>query len=278
MAVRQITEAALDPIGTTAYYCCGVRAEDARAPRPLCGDDLARRFMTDDAQAIYAPFRRLTAPNATNAARHRIIDDWLREVLSADPRRLIILLGAGFDTRAFRLHGGEWVEIDQPAIIAEKQLRLPAGEAPNPLTRLAVDFAQERLSDKLAPWAGARPVVVMEGVSMYLEPPALRATLETLQQLFPGHSLFCDLMTADFNRRYGGTLRPRIEALGGHFAQLMDHPESEVAACGYDLKRAVSHFSRAVELGALWMPRILLNNVFSCLRNGYRAFWFEARV
>ena len=33
-------------------------------------------------------------------------EDLVREALRADPHRRVILLGAGFDTRAFRLTGG----------------------------------------------------------------------------------------------------------------------------------------------------------------------------
>ena len=72
-------------------------------------------------------------PNAANATAHRIIDDWLRDRLLADPEQLVILLGAGFDARAFRLPGGRWVEIDQPALIAHKDRVLPAARAPQPL-------------------------------------------------------------------------------------------------------------------------------------------------
>jgi methyltransferase (TIGR00027 family) len=179
----------LDPIAKTAYYCCGARAADAERANPICGDHLARRFMNDEARAVFARFSRFTNSNASNVARHRLIDDWLRERLSATPDLRVILLGAGFDTRAFRLRGGRWVELDQPATIAVKQAELPEEDAPNPLKRVAIDFAVDSLADKLKPFAGeSRVVVVMEGVNAYVSEAEMRRALDTLVRAFRGMS------------------------------------------------------------------------------------------
>jgi len=261
----------MDPIAKTAYYCCGVRMADAQSARPVCGDTLAQRFMDAEARALFKRFERFHGPNASNAARHRIIDDLLRERLAAEPGLTVLLLGAGFDTRAFRLKGGQWLELDQPALIARKEATLPAGEAPNPLQRLAIDFARERLADKLAPWAGAAPaVVVMEGVSMYLGPEELRSTLLTLRQTLPGHTLVCDLMTRTFARRYGRGLRRRIKALGGNFAELLDDPEGFVTTQGYHPLAHYSIAGRAVEHGSVPLPQWLFNTLLRSLRDGYQ--------
>jgi methyltransferase (TIGR00027 family) len=267
----------LDAIAKTAYYCCGVRAADAEKAAPVCGDHLACRFMNDEANAVFDRFKRFRGPNASNVARHRMIDDWLRERLRVTPDLQIVILGAGFDTRAFRLVGGRWIELDQPPVIAIKEVELPAAEAPNPLLRIPIDFAVDSLADKLAPWTGKNPVViVMEGVSMYLEPAELRLTLDMLVRTFPQHTLICDLMTADFVRRYSAPLRRQIEELGGRLAELVDDPAAIVAGAGYRQIAQVSIVDRARELGALWIPRWLLYTLLRRLRDGYRAYVFEA--
>lgn len=94
------------PVSKTAYYCCGVRALDAAASHTVCGDQFAERFMTSDAWALFEPFRGLRAPNVSNVARHRLIDDLLRARLARRPETAVVIVGAGFDTRAFRLPGG----------------------------------------------------------------------------------------------------------------------------------------------------------------------------
>lgn len=267
----------MDPIAQTAWYCCGARAQDARSPRPVCGDTLAERFMDTEAQALFARFPGLKEANVSNAMRHRLIDDALRERLRQRPDQRVLLLGAGFDTRAFRLTGGRWLELDQPALIAHKEQKLPAAQAPNPLQRLPIDFATESLADKLAPWAGERDVVVvMEGVSMYLPPPQWQQTARALRQTLPGHLLMCDLVDAVFMRRYGRKLRRAIQSIGGDFAPSLDDPAAMVAALGYRQQAAWSVVGSAAEAGVVPMPRWLLNTLLRSLRDGYRVVTFEA--
>ena len=166
--------------------------------------------------------------------RHRLIDDALRERLHQRPDQRVVLLGAGFDTRAFRLTGGRWLELDQPALIALKEQILPVAQAPNPLQRIAIDFATDTLADKLAPWAGERDVVVvMEGVSMYLQPAQWQQTAHTLRQLLPGHLLLCDLIDTVFVRRHGRKLRRALQEVGAEFAPAFDDPAAMVAGLGY---------------------------------------------
>ena len=176
----------MKPVSRTAFYCCGVRGLDARSTRPVCGDLFAERFMDEEVWRTFEPFRRFHGPNASNVMRHRILDDLLRERVARDPRRRIVLLGAGLDSRAFRLTGGRWLEVDERQVFAWKEPRLPARDSPNEIVRLGVDFETERLADRLAPFAGGEPVtVVLEGMLMYLEEPQVRELLRTLRGLFP---------------------------------------------------------------------------------------------
>lgn len=208
----------MKPVSRTAFYCTGVRALDARKAQPACGDQYAERFMEGEGWATFEPFVTFTGPNVSNATRARIIDDLLRERLAADPDRCVILIGAGFDSRAFRLSGGRWLEVDEPPIFAFKEPRLPASSAPNPLTRLAVDFATERLVDRLQPFAESGPVtIVVEGVLMYLGGTRIRELLHTLRSVFPRGEIICDVMTATFFNRFSRPIHEKIQELGASF-------------------------------------------------------------
>jgi methyltransferase (TIGR00027 family) len=267
----------MNPIARTAYYCCGVRMKDALSARPLCGDHLARHFMDAEARELFRRFEHFRGPNVSNAARHRIIDDLLRKYLRINSGLRVLLLGAGFDTRAFRLAGGQWLELDQPALIALKEARLPSAQAPNSLQRVGINFSSESLAEKLAHWRGPEPtLVVMEGVSMYLGAEQLQATLDTLGRTFPRHLLVCDLMTSAFARRYSAGLRRRIRELGGDFAELQDDPARFVAARGYRQLDRFSITGRAVEHGHWRIPHWLFNTLLRGLRDGYQVHVFEA--
>jgi methyltransferase (TIGR00027 family) len=205
----------VNPVSNTAFYCCGIRMRDAGQPRPVCGDQFAKLFMNEQALQIFERFGRERAPNASNVARARYIDDLLRARLALNPTLQVVLLGCGFDSRAFRLAGGVWFELDEPALMVYKEERLAAGGARNPLSRVSIEFARESLRDKLLPLAGDAPTVfVIEGVTMYITPESLRGTLEILRSLFPHHEVIVDLMTRAFINTYGHTIKEIIRQLG----------------------------------------------------------------
>ena len=264
-------------VSATAYYCCGVRMLDAEMPQPVCADHYARRFMEADGLQKFAPFRRFVKPNASNLARHKIIDELVGARLAVDPTRLVVLVGAGFDSRAYRIPRGRWVELDQPELIARKNRCVPIAECPGTLERIPIEFGVESLADKLAPYAGARDVtVIVEGVLSYLDDATARATLATLRAVFPGHTLLCDLMTKKFFHHYSRELHDQILALGASFREMVDAPWRLIESAGYRMVTSHSMLLRANALGLIQTPRILLQTVLRTLRTGYRVYEFEA--
>ncbi|MBY0495219.1 MAG: class I SAM-dependent methyltransferase [Cyanobacteria bacterium] len=94
-----------------------------------------------------------------------------------------------------RLQGGQWFEFDEPEILNYKESRLPAAEAPNPLRRIPIEFAREKLAGKLTAVTPSSSVhIVIEGVLMYLTREQRVELLHTLADRFPHHTLYCDLM------------------------------------------------------------------------------------
>ncbi len=271
----------MQPLTQTAYLCCGARAADARSAAPLCGDHLAERFMDANGRAIYARFKGLRAQNSGIVARHRIIDDLLKARLRATPDLCVILLGAGFDTRAFRFDGGHWIELDAPALMERKEKILPSADCPNPLTRVAIDFSVDDLGAKLSPWKGKPSIVVMEGVSMYLEEADWQSTLHALKAALPGHALICDLMTRHFAGFYSRASQRRVAQLGVEFASLADDPTRIIRSAGYRCIGEESVAAFAFGRGTKWVPkgvppRWLMNTFLRSLRDGYRIVAFEA--
>src|SRR5215213_9193437 len=125
----------MKPISKTAFYCCGVRMQDAASSDPVCGDIYAEAFMNEDGVQVFEAFKDETGPNASNVVRHRIIDDFLRRELLENSDLYVVTIGAGFDSRPYRLKGGTWVELDEPQIIAYKNERLPIEKCENALDR-----------------------------------------------------------------------------------------------------------------------------------------------
>jgi len=268
-----MADAVIPPLALTAFYCCALRAKDAASPRPLCADTLAAKFIDEQILTRLQPALAFHRPAASNVARHRIIDDIVRDAVAKDPNRRIILLGAGLDTRAFRLSGGQWWEFDDAGLFAFKDARLPAHSAPNKLTRTPVDFSRAELHDYLAPLAGDdEALVVLEGVSMYLPAATLEKTAATIGAVLPRACVVCDLMSPRFRERYAAGLRRELGRLGAHFTDDASHPRLAMEGAGYVPRNVISIVGRARELGAFRMPGWLLNSLLRELRDGY-AVW-----
>ena len=239
-----------NPISATAYWTLAARYADANGPRPVVNDRYAERFMDDTARAVAERFRSLRRPFTSFPVRHRVIDDLLRAELQRDPTLRVVVLGCGFDTRAFRLGAGRWLEVDEPELIAAKEARLPASEAPTELVRVPIRFRRESLEATLLSYASTGTVaIVLEGVLGYLPETEWRALLGALGRLFPRHVLLCDLLTRTFLSRYGRSLVRFLREIDAEFEASSDHPEALFHELGYRTRSRVSVPARGAELG-----------------------------
>ena len=243
----------------------------------MCGDTFAKVFMNEDGLRILETFKDETSPNASNVARHRIIDDLLRRELLSNPDVSILIVGAGFDSRAYRLNGGTWVELDEPQVITYKNDRLPVSQCQNELHRIPIDFAADSLEEKLSLIARRTPVVVViEGVFMYLEEEAIKQVLQTLHRLFPRHKLICDLMSRSFFEKYGRTIHEKLTGLGATFRFTADNPEDVFVKSGYERVGRISIVEKSMEFESRTILRILLKTLLRTLARGYSIYVFES--
>jgi methyltransferase (TIGR00027 family) len=142
--------------------------------------------------------RRWPGARTSGVARTRLIDDMLADALAAGARRVVVL-GAGFDCRGYRLprlRDAQVFEVDHPATQGAKRERLRRllGELPRHVVFVALDFARQDLAPALRA-AGfdeaAGPTFFMwEGVTNYLTASAVDTTLRAIVALAaPGDRL-----------------------------------------------------------------------------------------
>jgi methyltransferase (TIGR00027 family) len=262
-----------NPVSATAFYCAGTRMLDAERADSLLRDTWAAKFMGDDGKAIFEKFRHMAIPIGAHQVRCHLIDQAVVEKISRNPDLLVVLVGAGFDSRAFRLAGGRWVEIDEPPVIERKERVAPAASCPNRLQRIAVRFGEERLADVLAPLATEQPtLVICEGVTMYLERPQLDELTHALQATFPNHWFIADLMSRAFSRSFTGGMRRVLASIGTAFASLEPDPLAYFISRNYRLEADVPLFPAAVAKRRLPLPTPigLLLSALPVVRTGYR--------
>jgi len=266
----------MKPVSKTAYYCCGVRMMDALSTKPLVNDTFAKRLMDEEGLRYWESFKNFTNPNGSNVARCYLIDTWIKKQLQANPETTIILLGAGLDSRAYRLPHGKWIELDEPGVIEYKEKRLPSSTCKNPLERISIDFEQEPLQEKLSPFSQAQPVmIVVEGVLMYLSPEQKSTLFTTLTSLFPNHLLLCDLMNRRFFNAMGnqGPYQEIVKS-GAPFRDLEEDPEKNIIKYGYRLQEFKSNVITASDFGLLSLPRFVVKYLMRGLLTGYSSYQF----
>lgn len=216
------------------------RALGAKNPDPNFRnpDYLAARFLGAPERALLVDhvraaidldyqtaMQRLPPPSPTLVTTHllrtRHIDLVLRNALSADTRQVVIL-GAGYDTRAYRFHdqlaGMPVFEVDRPATQQYKKLRVreALGEVYKSVRWVAATLSDDDLLTKLRS-AGyserLRTFFVWEGSTYYLPESGIRNVLKFVRTYSaPGSAIAFDYMDesnpginnpSDFHARVG---------------------------------------------------------------------------
>jgi methyltransferase (TIGR00027 family) len=136
--------------------------------------------------------------------RTRFIEERLEHAIRDGVSQLVIL-GAGFDTRAYRLlellKAVKVFEVDQPSTqeYKKRRIRETGIEVPPNLTYVPVDFRHDKLGDVLAAAgydSGQRTFFIWEGVTMYLPEAAVEETLRWVAAQAPGSTIVFDFVGA----------------------------------------------------------------------------------
>jgi methyltransferase (TIGR00027 family) len=172
-----------DGVGVTAIGVAAVRAQESLRPDRLFDDPLAARFLEAAGWPLPSTdieeFEREVPPNWLTAVRSipirtRFLDEFAQTAVAAGGRQ-VVLLGAGLDTRAFRL---DWpldcrvFEVDLPGMVEFKESVLTSTGAVPACERIVVP------ADLIADWpvpltaagldTSAATAWIAEGVLMYL--------------------------------------------------------------------------------------------------------------
>jgi methyltransferase (TIGR00027 family) len=160
-------------------------------------------------------FLRQVAPPGSHGyvlARTQVFDELFRHALEAFFPQ-IVLLGAGFDTRALRFQdqnsGTAVFELDFPATQQPKRdiLRRKGVPLPEALIFVPIDFDRESIYGalfKAGYQRGQRTLFLWEGVTMYLTAEAVDETLDFIQrESAPGSLVAFDYIYASVLRGEG---------------------------------------------------------------------------
>lgn len=196
----------------TAQGIAFIRAQETSRPEGerICSDPLARRLISPVFYWLGKLFvnsaeRKGPGVVAFLATRCRYMDDTLQECLAVGIEQLVIL-GAGLDSRAYRIEGLKGrvkvFEVDHPATQAVKLSKLEKvlDELPAHVTYVPIDFDAETL-EKLYEHGYQRQkktLFIWEGVVYYLTAEAVDQTLRFVaENSSAGSSIIFDYIYAE---------------------------------------------------------------------------------
>lgn len=172
-----------------------LRAYESRSPAPILGDTAADEAV-DRIEYDWGRMRRASWPESNQylvAMRAKQLDDWTTDFLRRHPNAVVLHLGCGMDTRAFRLHPPltvQWFDVDQPQVIA---LRRKLYEDSDRYRMIGSSVTDEAWLHEIPT---DRPtMMVAEGLLMYLDEPEVRRLLHRLTDRFGSGELVFDTLS-----------------------------------------------------------------------------------
>lgn len=202
----------------TALMVCAYRARASRWPRPLFVDPWAEQLASHDGHELARHLDlRFPPMEIWLAVRVAYLDRLVGLAVDRLSVRQVVILGAGYDTRAARLPraGVRFFEVDHPATQAAKRDRLAGldGYPIDAATYVTCNFERDDPVDRLG--AGGLDLrepalVIWEGVVSYLTEDAVRATATRLATGLDPRSL----VAFDFlGKNYGKGVKVKPEDL-----------------------------------------------------------------
>ena len=222
----------------TSIVVAALRAFGAREPDPSVRnpDSLAERLLTAAeldlitehpvAAALKQDYqkarqvREVAGMSNLMLVRTRYIDERMQRALEEGATQVVIL-GAGFDTRAYRfaeqLRRKKIFELDYESTQAFKKRRLidVFGSLPEHVRFTEIDFKRDNLGGVLAAAGYERSektFFIWEGVSMYLSEDAVRETLRTISN----YSVKGSSLVMDFAERASIDMLQKLPQLSQH--------------------------------------------------------------
>lgn len=187
----------------TAVRIAMCRARESSKPSSIriCNDPYAKEFLPWQYHVVARiPFLiqylrkkgEQKSPGILEAvvARVRYMDDYLLKCIENGIDQLVIL-GAGYDTRAYRIEALKdnvrIFEVDHPATqaVKKKKIKKIFGALPEHVTFVPVHFNSQSLKESLLGKGydpGLKTVFIWEGVTMYLTEAAVDTTLDFVKK------------------------------------------------------------------------------------------------
>jgi methyltransferase (TIGR00027 family) len=172
-----------------------LRAYESRSPRPILGDDAAAEAV-DRIDYDFKRIHRAAQPWGNQflvALRAKKLDDWATDFVRRHQDAVVLHLGCGLDTRAFRINPPptvQWFDLDQPDVI---ELRRKLYDETDAYRMIGSSVTDPDWLDQIP--TGRPTLVVAEGLLMYLSEREVSELLKRLTDRFSKGGLLFDTLS-----------------------------------------------------------------------------------
>ena len=169
-----------------------LRAYESRSSQPILGDHAAAAAV----ERIDYDFKRVHRAaqpwwgQYLVALRAKTLDDWTTDFMRRHPDAVVLHLGCGLDTRAFRLDPPstvQWFDLDQPDVI---ELRRKLYDQTDTYRMIGSSVTDPDWLEQIP--AGRPAAVVAEGLLMYIAEREVRELFGRVVRRFDGGELLFD--------------------------------------------------------------------------------------
>jgi O-methyltransferase involved in polyketide biosynthesis len=180
---RGITLPAFTPMQESLYLTLCGRALDNHLPHPILGDPMATQIVGRLGYDC-GRFRLSASPILNIALRAKKLDQVAQQFIGHHPDAIGLDLGAGLDTRVYRITPPatvDWYDVDYPEVITARRQLLPARVNAH---TIGADLTDPTWLDAVP---GDRPaVIVADGLMAFLTPDYMISLVNRLIGHFPG--------------------------------------------------------------------------------------------
>ncbi len=182
----------LNGLSETLLIPLWARATETGRPNPIVKDDLAVKIV-GKMDYDFSKFNRAWKSQVGVAIRTMLLDSATKGFIDAHPDCVIINLGAGLDTRYFRIDNGgiRWYDLDLPEPIRVRGVFFEESPRYRMIAKSVFDLSW--IKDVHS--ADLPVLIIAEGILMYFEEARVRDLMNSLVAAFPGAEMLFEMMT-----------------------------------------------------------------------------------
>lgn len=164
----------IQDVSDTAFWVAYFRSLETESEQPLFRDPLAKVLLDDRGKRIAESMSGTSEHTKHNVLIRTVIIDRFVQELVAKGADIVVNLGAGLDTRPYRLDlpaGLRWIEVDYPHMMSYKDTKLAKEKPKVNLEREPLDLAdraKRRALFATITTQSKKAVILTEGVLPYL--------------------------------------------------------------------------------------------------------------